>query len=248
MRSTGMSKRRVLLIGQSYKGTVVPQLNATLGDVQHMQQYLLNEVGFQPQEVLTLVDDCAPLTCSDIVNSIRGIGEASRIEKLKYVLIYYSGHGTGVQDFSRDEADGQDECLVASDGLIPDDDIRALLLKSMDPDTLVVVVTDCCASGTILDISPCDIPGCAKVIQLSGCRDDQVSEEGQVDWLAPGINVQSGFLTGALLRVLREDPTRRSSALLTFQAMKRFMHRVGMQQEPQLQTNFELTPDTPFLQ
>lgn len=68
------------------------------------------------------------------------------------VFIHYSGHGTYRRDTSRDEADGYDECLVALDGVMTDDELCALIVEATIPGQQVVCVFDQCHAGTILDL------------------------------------------------------------------------------------------------
>ncbi|MBU2551053.1 MAG: caspase family protein [Proteobacteria bacterium] len=71
------------------------------------------------------------------------------------VLIYFSGHGSQIRDFSGDEPDGTDEVLVTHDagvdsrGMIQalvDDEFGELLQKI--PAGLILVFIDACHSGT----------------------------------------------------------------------------------------------------
>jgi len=64
------------------------------------------------------------------------------------LLVHYSGHGTYVNDLSGDENDGYDEALYLYDGPLIDDDIRDILEGIPDGAT-VVLLFDCCYSGTI---------------------------------------------------------------------------------------------------
>lgn len=68
-------------------------------------------------------------------------------------VITFAGHGTWVPDFSGDEPDQRDEALVPADardesGLLLDDEL-SLLLSGRTRNTSVVLVTDCCHSGTL---------------------------------------------------------------------------------------------------
>ena len=67
-------------------------------------------------------------------------------------LMSYSGHGGQVPDFSGDEAleradDFQDETLCLYDGQIVDDELYALW-AAFPADSRVLVVSDCCHSGS----------------------------------------------------------------------------------------------------
>lgn len=64
------------------------------------------------------------------------------------LVVHYSGHGTYVKDRDGDESDGYDEALYLYDGVLIDDDIRDILDKIPEGVT-VVLMFDCCYSGTI---------------------------------------------------------------------------------------------------
>eukprot|EP00741_Cyanophora_paradoxa_P008548 tig00001339_g8273.t1 len=75
------------------------------------------------------------------------------------LFFQYSGHGTQVSDRSGDEADGQDEALCPVDcmeqgpsGYIVDDELRQVLVNRLPPGATLVVVLDCCHSGTGMDL------------------------------------------------------------------------------------------------
>ena len=60
----------------------------------------------------------------------------------------YSGHGTQVADFSRDENDTYDEAICAYDGNIIDDELR-VILQGIHPQATLVVISDSCFSGSV---------------------------------------------------------------------------------------------------
>lgn len=64
------------------------------------------------------------------------------------VVFTYSGHGTQVPDISDDEGDVYDEAIYVYDGTILDDDFRNII-KSINPEALLVVICDSCFSGTV---------------------------------------------------------------------------------------------------
>lgn len=68
------------------------------------------------------------------------------------VVWFYSGHGTQVRDYDREEGDGWDEAIVPIDfqksGFITDDQIRYYLTQ-LKPGIGFTVIMDCCFSGTI---------------------------------------------------------------------------------------------------
>jgi hypothetical protein len=65
-----------------------------------------------------------------------------------FIGVTFSGHGTNEEDMDGDEPNKLDEALCMYDGLIIDDDLRAML-KNLNPECSFLFVADCCHSGTI---------------------------------------------------------------------------------------------------
>jgi len=124
-----------------------------------------------------LNEDC---TKQNVQAKIREVG--ARCAPGDVFIYYYSGHGTEVKDTNGDEVDGMDEafCFVTPDGQITlescmvDDDFAKLMTEAIPADVLVLVLTDCCHSGTICDFSA---PGWKehKAVSIAGCLDSQTS-------------------------------------------------------------------------
>ena len=65
------------------------------------------------------------------------------------VLVFtYSGHGTSVIDSNNDEISGKDEAICLYDGLLIDDEIRAIFDK-LPQGVKLTFVADSCFSGTV---------------------------------------------------------------------------------------------------
>ena len=98
------------------------------------------------------------------------------------IVFTYSGHGARFDDgMPRFERDGVDEALVAPDRPIPDDELREWL-ANFGAEARVVLVLDCCHSGTAADLAfgatdagvtreHLGAPLRAEVICLAGTRD-----------------------------------------------------------------------------
>merc|ERR1712032_481500 len=118
-----------------------------------------------------------------------------------YFFFYYSGHGANVPDKDGDEEDGQDEslCLVTPDGKIDwngfmtDDEFGELITSSIDDQVKILIMCDCCHSGTIGDFSNPEWDGYTAV-SITGCTDDQTS----------GDTGNGGICTHALLAAIQE--------------------------------------------
>lgn len=81
----------------------------------------------------------AILTCIESAASTLKFGDI--------FVFYYSGHGGRKDDTNNDEIDGKDETLVAYDREIIDDDLAERWLK-FAPGVRIVMLSDCCHSGT----------------------------------------------------------------------------------------------------
>jgi len=147
--------RRALLIGINYVGQQ-GELSGCHNDVKNIKQYLIRKEGFQEKDMLILMDDGrqhAP-TRQNIMEAFDRITQYSKAGDV--VFIHYSGHGGKIRDTSGDEADGYDETLIPLDfkqaGQIVDDEIYSRFVTKMPGNVTVVVVMDCCHSGTVLDL------------------------------------------------------------------------------------------------
>lgn len=99
----------------------------------------------------------------------------------EYFTVYYTGHGTQVADKSGDEKDGMDEVMVFDDGYILDDDLAKLLKQTCKGKARVLLLSDCCRSGTIWDI-PEDVKEAertfpANIVAISSSSDAQTSKQ-----------------------------------------------------------------------
>lgn len=131
------------------------QLEGCVEDVRALSQVLVERHAFPPAHVIQLLDEAA--TRSGILGAMedllrRVVGEGDT------VLFHYSGHGSQQRDLDGDEADGMDETLVPSDsgrnGTDPnldivDDEIHAWLLRLAAKTRNIILLFDCCHSGTV---------------------------------------------------------------------------------------------------
>lgn len=97
-------------------------------------------------------------------------------------LFYYTGHGTSVKDLDGDEVDYKDEayvCVTSSGQIDPnefltDDEFAAHLLEYVNKECNMIIISDCCHSGTMCDFGKPRWEG-YHAISISGCRDSQTS-------------------------------------------------------------------------
>jgi hypothetical protein len=215
--------KKALIVGINYYGSSC-QLAGCINDAKNMMAALQA----QDYTLFRLLTD-EPGTAAEYrptkANMLAGfqwlLAGATPQDRL---FFHYSGHGTQTYDYSGDEEDLKDEAMCPVDcqtaGFITDDELRAQLV---DPCvSTLVVISDCCHSGTILDLrynyqqsaqrdvmmrqNPKVKASKANVICLSGCEDAQTSAD------AGGLNPRTGryeaqgALTCTLLAILKAYP------------------------------------------
>ena len=176
-----LDSKRAILIGLNYPGTNC-SLSGCVNDVRNGEQFL-RERGYSTK---ALIDK----DLTKQYNVLEALKEL-RDDPAKTMVFHYSGHGTQNKDLSRDEVDGYDEVVYSNNGVIVKDDDINLVLASFPENKRVILIMDCCHSGSIADLkhtlseiqksraiaqkSPKEVK--AKVICISGCRDNSVSAD-----------------------------------------------------------------------
>ncbi|MFO0819482.1 MAG: caspase family protein [Pirellulales bacterium] len=128
-------------------------LKGTTNDVKNLRQLLIREYGFQEGDITILIDSQATLEAVraefNRLRSAAGPGDV--------VVFHYAGHGTSIPDDNGDElvaepGDVMDEALCLYDcgpdmkRALRDDELGQLLDQQQAE--RVVVILDCCHSGT----------------------------------------------------------------------------------------------------
>jgi hypothetical protein len=136
----GVSDRReALIVGVSDYARDNQDLNGIEKDVAKMKQLFLN-LGFN---VKVLKNEESMNILSNFTHY------ANELTSKDTFAFYYSGHGSHTKDMNNDEADGQDETLVLSDGKINKNLIDDILYKKLnDIKAKKIVFFDSCHSGT----------------------------------------------------------------------------------------------------
>lgn len=234
--------KQALLIGINYRGLDV-ELRGCINDVHNIKKYLLTQ-GYSEENIVILTDD-TPIkpTRANIISALHKLIKCG--ETCESLMLHYSGHGSWIADKDGDESDGRDETLVPLDYLesdmIIDDELRSIVSK-LNSNCKLFVIFDCCHSGTGLDLrynlkclgdwmflmqknkqyASTD----AKIVLLSGCRDDQTSADAYEE------KQSQGALTYAFLKIMKNSTEIRYQDLLN--KIRSLLNSKKYNQVPQL--------------
>lgn len=163
----------MIICALDYQYTAHP-LTCTV-DAQNMRQLA---AACEVQDVVVMLNE--ECTAENVRNTIYDVG--SRCQEEDFFIFFYSGHGTNVADLTGDEADGQDEAFcfvdpsghISLDTVMTDDDFSATVTSYVPLQTRILILTDCCHSGTIADLGRAEWTG-RDAISITGCLDGQTS-------------------------------------------------------------------------
>lgn len=245
-----MSKQAVLF-GLNYTGTN-NELRGCINDVENMAEWLKMR-DFTCDIYCDYKSTCA----KEIVDKLNHMARRSHEEIIDTIWIHYSGHGTSILDRSRDERDGKDECLVASDNVLIPDDFISRLFKGFHKRTKVIFVADCCHSGTISDVTyvwDCEtlVPRIdynentydTHIITISGCKDDQTSADAYLPNYETKKNEFSGAMTTHLLKILQSNE---NNVFEICKSLNKMLKRARFTQRPVLSSSYDLRKDANLL-
>ena len=144
--------RKALLVGINYTGTPY-RLFGCINDVVNMGSYLQKVRKYNSLIIMTDTTTIKP-TRSNILAGFRALLQGAKSGD--ELWFHFSGHGSLVNDASRDEESGQDSCIcpidVARAGFISDDVIRSNLAALVPKGVRLYMVLDACHSGTGCDL------------------------------------------------------------------------------------------------
>jgi hypothetical protein len=165
---------RMLILALDYKGSGHDLTCTVDGD---NMQALARDCGVQDVTV-AYNEQCTPAKVRELIQAI-----GSRCQPHDTFILNFSGHGTSVTDTDGDEEDNQDEAYVLVDetgrinlesALMTDDELSEQIAACIPKTTKILVISDCCHSGSIMDFAKPSWRG-RKAISISGCRDAQTS-------------------------------------------------------------------------
>jgi hypothetical protein len=132
--------KKALIVGINDYPQSTNDLQGCVNDAYDWAQVLGSKFGFEYEFLLD-----SEATKEAILSRLHAlISEATTGD---VVVFTYSGHGTQVLDQGTDEPDSYDEALYVYDGLLLDDELRAVFDR-LHPDATAYAVIDSCFSGT----------------------------------------------------------------------------------------------------
>ena len=234
------STKKALLVGINYVGTD-NELNGCIQDAENIASRL---VGFKTISRLTDYTAIKP-TKANIVREFTQL--LSGAISGDCLLFAFSGHGSQVKDKNGDEADGKDEGIFTLDEkLIVDDELNLIIKQRLKSGVTLFVLTDCCHSGTILDLkynyidyleNPKNAETSGNVIMVSGCRDEQTSADAYIN------GKSQGAMTWAFLANLQPEVTWRKLV----ENMCFSLSESGYTQVPKISSGKFINLDSKFL-
>lgn len=207
-----IKRKFAIIIGINYIGKSY-QLRGCINDALLVNSILTNR-GFTNIILLTDNTPTKP-TKSVIIKTLTYMLENAVNGDL--VCLFYSGHGTKVFDYNKDE-DGYsyDQAIVPIDGnILIDDEIKKIINKYLKPNVSLFGFFDSCYSGSVMDlkykygniITNYNISENAKetitpsnAIMLSGSTESQYSYESFIG------KQEDGALTWAFSNVIAKTP------------------------------------------
>jgi hypothetical protein len=127
-----------------------------------------------------LTDEAKPLTKADARQAIHDHGGVCKPDD--YFVFYYTGHGTQVKDTHPGRHSDKDDAYcfqndkgqVSADSCMKDFEIAQAITHSIPEGCHIIILSDCCHSDTIADLSK-DIWSDKSAVSMSGCMDVQTS-------------------------------------------------------------------------
>jgi len=119
-------------------------------------------------------------TKNNVARAIQEVGRDCAVGD--YFIFFYAGHGCQLPDQDGDEQDGKDDayCLVDANGdlkaaaFLRDDDFARMVTTCVARGVNILVISDCCHSGSVADFNKNEWKG-HNAVSMSGCQDKETS-------------------------------------------------------------------------
>jgi hypothetical protein len=191
-----------LSIGINYIGSPY-ELYGCINDATNVSDILKTKFSYTKSTLLTDKTQVKPTKTNILSAFINLLSGAKSGDNLFFI---FSGHGSQIDDVNGDEIDNLDEVIITEDLKdISDDEIKNIINTHLKTGVQLFCIFDSCHSGTCLDLkynensvnsSMNDTP--SQTIFISGCKDDQTSEDAYIN------SKNCGALTFSFLETLKK--------------------------------------------
>jgi glycosylphosphatidylinositol transamidase (GPIT) subunit GPI8 len=179
------SNTHALFVGRDYWGTVLGVQTAL-----KFKNFLVSKNVVKEENVTVLLGN--DVNVSSVTTHFSNIC-AKLNEPNTTVIIYMVGHGNQVCDVSGDEPDSRDEVYQLPDGNILDDTLTQIVDSQNIPlSSKLLLVTDFCSSGTMLDE------------RLSGPLCNWINISSSMDYEDSYASDEGNVMTACLISVLEK--------------------------------------------
>lgn len=224
-----------LAIGINYIGTEY-ELNGCINDVTNVTDILKNNFNYKENVLMTDNTTMKPIKTNILSQFTKLLQNAKSGDKLFFI---FSGHGSQELDTNGDESDGIDEVIITQDfKSILDDDLKKIINAHLKSGVKLFCLFDSCHSGTCFDLKynengqinskMNDTNG--QVIFISGCKDEQTSEDAYIN------NKNNGALTAGFLETLKKYNYLQTNVTYKqfLEDLKQYLSENNFSQIPQL--------------
>ena len=107
----------------------------------------------------------------------------------KDLTIFYTGHGCSIKDKNSEESDGTDEVMLFDNGYVVDDELASYLANYAHGQR-IILLSDCCHSGSMWDIQSmlsAKKQVASNIMSISAAKDDQTAKQTKVNAKDQGI-------------------------------------------------------------
>ena len=231
------NNKNALLIGINYIGTE-NELYGCINDTNSISNLLLSR-GFKDIKLLT--DNTTEKPTHDvIINKVTNL--LTTANNGDTIFLFYSGHGSYIRDTNNNEKTKNDQLIIPLDfNYIVDDKLKSIINNNLKNNVTLIALFDSCFSESVLDlkyqyldtlnnnndsinINETDTNG--NVIMISGCADNQTSDDAIIN------NLPQGALTWAFLQTFNSQQNQTWRELL--KGMRTTLQNKGFSQIPQL--------------
>ena len=205
--------------------------------------------GFKDIKVLT--DNTSEKPTRDIIIN-QFINLLTNTDNGDTIFLFYSGHGSYMSDTNNNEKTKNDQLIVPLDlNIIVDDELKSIINNHLKNNVTLIALFDSCFSESVLDlkyqyldtlnnnndsINIKETETNGNVIMISGCADNQTSDDAVIN------NLPQGALTWAFLQTFNSSQNQTWRELL--KGMRIRLQNNGFSQIPQLASGKLINIDT----